>query len=82
MNVHGRWDNPANDAKCIAWARELFQAAAPFSTGGVYVNFLTQDEQDRVRLAYGSNYDRLATLKKKYDPNNLFRMNQNIPPRE
>jgi hypothetical protein len=82
MNVHGRWDNPANDAKCIAWARELFQAATPFSTGGAYVNFLTQDEQDRVRLAYGSNYDRLATLKKKYDPNNLFRMNQNIPPRE
>lgn len=82
LNVHGRWDNPANDARCIAWARELFQAATPFSTGGVYVNFLTQDEQDRVRLAYGSNYDRLATLKKKYDPNNLFRMNQNIPPRD
>ena len=41
MNVHGRWDNPANDTKCIAWARELFQAATPFATGGVYVNFLT-----------------------------------------
>lgn len=80
MNVHGRWDNPANDAKCIAWARELFQAAAPFATGGAYVNFMTQEEQDRVRSAYGSNYDRLAELKKKYDPNNLFRMNQNIQP--
>jgi FAD/FMN-containing dehydrogenase len=80
MNVHGRWDNPANDAKCIGWARELFQAAAPFATGGVYVNFLTEDEQGRVRAAYGSNYDRLVELKKKYDPNNLFRLNQNIRP--
>ena len=80
MNVHGRWDNPANDTKCISWARELFQAAAPFATGGAYVNFMTQEEQDRVRSAYGSNYDRLVTLKKKYDPNNLFRLNQNILP--
>ena len=80
MNVHGRWDNPANDTKCISWVRELFQAAAPFATGGAYVNFMTQEEQDRVRSAYGSNYDRLVTLKKKYDPNNLFRLNQNIQP--
>jgi FAD/FMN-containing dehydrogenase len=80
LNVHGRWDNPANDAKCIGWARELFQAAAPFATGGVYVNFLTQEEQDRVRVAYGSNYDRLVQLKQKYDPNNFFRLNQNIKP--
>ena len=80
MNVHGRWDNPASDAKCISWERELFQAAAPFATGGAYVNFMTQEEQDRVRSAYGSNYDRLVTLKKKYDPNNLFRLNQNIQP--
>ena len=82
LNVHGRWDNPANDTKCISWARELFQAAAPFATGGAYVNFMTGEEQDRVRPAYGSNYDRLARLKKKYDPNNLFRLNQNIPPAE
>ncbi len=80
MNVHGRWADPANDTKCIAWARELFQAAAPFATGGVYVNFLTQDEGERVKTAYGSNYDRLVTLKKKFDPTNLFRMNQNIRP--
>ena len=80
MNVHGRWDNPANDTKCIAWARELFEAATPFATGGAYVNFMTQDEQVRVRSAYGSNYDRLVKLKKKYDPNNLFRLNQNIQP--
>jgi len=78
MNVHGRWDNSANDSKCIGWARELFNEATPYATGGAYVNFLTQDEQDRVRAAYGSNYDRLVSLKKKYDPNNLFRLNQNI----
>ena len=80
LNVHGRWEDPAKDAKCIAWARELFQAAAPFATGGAYVNFMTQEEQDRVRAAYGSNYDRLVTIKKKYDPENLFRVNQNIRP--
>jgi len=64
----------------VAWARSLFQASAPFATGGVYVNFLTQDEGDRVRAAYGSNYDRLVKLKSRYDPMNLFRMNQNIRP--
>lgn len=82
MNVHGRWDNPADDMRCINWARDLFQAAAPFSTGGAYVNFMTQEEQLRVRAAYGSNYDRLLSLKKEYDANNLFRFNQNIDPIE
>ena len=80
MNVHGRWDNPSNDAKCMGWVRELFQATAPFATGGAYVNFMTQEEQERVPSAYGSNYDRLAALKKKYDPDNFFRLNQNIQP--
>ncbi|MEI6668690.1 MAG: FAD-binding oxidoreductase [Acidobacteriota bacterium] len=80
MNVHGRWADPSKDAACIDWARLLFQAAAPFATGGVYVNFLTQEEQGRVKAAYGSNYDRLAALKKKYDPDNVFRVNQNITP--
>ena len=80
MNVHGRWETPDKDAACIAWARGLFEAAAPFATGGVYVNFMTQEEHDRVRAAYGSNYDRLVELKNKYDPTNLFRLNQNIAP--
>jgi FAD/FMN-containing dehydrogenase len=80
LNVHGRWEDPAKDAACVAWARQLFQAAAPFATGGVYVNFLTQEEQGRVPAAYGSNYARLVALKKKYDPLNLFRVNQNIGP--
>jgi FAD/FMN-containing dehydrogenase len=80
LNVHGRWEAPAKDAACIAWARQLFQAAAPFATGGVYVNFLTAEEQGRVPAAYGSNYARLVALKRKYDPSNLFRVNQNIGP--
>ncbi|WP_432720720.1 FAD-binding oxidoreductase [Jeongeupia wiesaeckerbachi] len=80
MNVHGRWDAPADDARCIGWARDFFKASAPFASGGVYVNFLTADEGDRIRAAYGPNYDRLAQVKRKYDPDNLFRVNQNIQP--
>jgi FAD/FMN-containing dehydrogenase len=80
LNVHGRWADTGKDRDCIGWARGLFDAAAPFSTGAVYVNFLTNDEQDRIRAAYGANYERLAVLKRKYDPTNLFRMNQNIQP--
>jgi FAD/FMN-containing dehydrogenase len=80
MNFHGRWEDPADDERCIRWARDFFNASAPFASGGVYVNFLTADEGVRVRTAYGPNYDRLAQVKHKYDPDNLFRMNQNIMP--
>jgi FAD/FMN-containing dehydrogenase len=80
MNVHGRWEDTADDARCIAWARDFFDASAPFAGGGVYVNFLTADEGHRVRAAYGPNYDRLARVKRRYDPDNLFRMNHNIMP--
>ena len=81
MNVHTRWSSPSQDAACIEWARSLYNAAAPFATGGVYVNFMPDDESQRVRSgAYGRNYDRLATIKAKYDPKNLFRMNQNVAP--
>ena len=80
MNVHGRWEDPADDERCIGWARDFFNASAPFASSGVYVNFLTADEGDRVRSAYGTNYDRLAQVKRKYDPANLFRTNQNIKP--
>ena len=78
--MHGRWSDPSKDAACIDWARGLYRAAAPFSTGGVYINFLTQEEGDRIRAAYGSNYDHAVALKHRYDPMNLFRMNQNIMP--
>jgi FAD/FMN-containing dehydrogenase len=80
MNVHGRWEDPADDKRCIGWARDFFNASAPFASGGVYVNFLTADEVGRVRSAFGPNYDRLAQVKRKYDPDNFFRMNQNIKP--
>ena len=80
MNVHGRWADRSGDEKGIGWARELFNAAAPYSTGSVYVNFLSSDDESRVRAAYGSNYERLVALKNRYDPTNLFRVNQNIRP--
>jgi FAD/FMN-containing dehydrogenase len=80
MNVHTRWRDKAQDQGCIAWARHLFEAAAPFASGSVYVNFMPDDEKDRVEKAYGTNYRRLAEIKRRYDPSNLFRMNQNIRP--
>ncbi|MFT3866891.1 MAG: FAD-binding oxidoreductase [Nibricoccus sp.] len=80
MNVHSRWETPEEDRACIAWARAFHKAAEPFATGSVYVNFLTGDESERVAAAYGPNYKRLAELKAKYDPDNLFHINQNIKP--
>jgi FAD/FMN-containing dehydrogenase len=81
LNVHTRWSSPSEDATCISWARAFYDAAAPFATGGVYVNFMPDDEAQRVRAgAYGGNYDRLAKIKATYDPKNLFRMNQNVAP--
>jgi FAD/FMN-containing dehydrogenase len=81
MNVHTRWRDPAQDAACVQWARDLFEATKPHATGGVYVNFLGEDEADRLSGAYGANLERLAAIKATYDPGNLFRVNQNIAPR-
>ena len=81
MNVHGRWDDPAKDADCIGWCRELFEDTARYATGEAYVNFMTDEEGDRVESAYGPSYERLVDIKTTYDPGNRFRMNQNIPPR-
>jgi FAD/FMN-containing dehydrogenase len=78
VSIHGRWDDPNDDARCIGWVREFFEALTPYATGGVYVNFMSSDEDVRVHSCYGANYDRLKELKKKYDPANFFRMNQNI----
>jgi FAD/FMN-containing dehydrogenase len=80
MNAHSRWRDRAQDEAGVAWARQLFEATAPFASGSVYVNFMPEDENDRVGNAYGSNYRRLAEIKRRYDPDNLFRMNQNIRP--
>ena len=80
MNVHTRWEDPADDARCVAWARDFFNEAAQYASGGVYVNFMPQDEAARTPEAYGANYQRLAQIKMHYDPDNLFRANQNIVP--
>jgi FAD/FMN-containing dehydrogenase len=80
INLHTRWRDPAEDAKCIAWARSVFDACAPFATGGTYVNFISEDNRDGVERAYLGNANRLAAIKAKYDPRNLFRVNQNIRP--
>jgi len=80
MNVHGRWESAAEDERCIAWAREFFAKSQPFASPGAYINFLTQEESDRIAFAYGPTYKRMVELKKKYDPTNFFRMNQNIKP--
>jgi FAD/FMN-containing dehydrogenase len=76
------WSDPAQDDQAISWAREAWAAMEPWSTGGVYLNFpgLGEEKEAMVRAAYGVNYDRLASLKAKYDPDNLFRMNLNITP--
>ena len=82
INVHTRWEQASEDVACIAWARGLVEALAPHATGGVYVNFMPDDESARVRTgAYGPNFDRLTQVKGKYDPANLFRHNQNIAPK-
>jgi FAD/FMN-containing dehydrogenase len=80
LNVHGRWDENTEDQQCIAWARAFFQATARYASAGAYVNFMTGEETDRVAAAYGINYDRLAQIKKQYDPDNVFHLNQNIKP--
>lgn len=78
VNVHGRWDNASEDARCIGWSREFFQAAAPYASAGAYVNFMTEEETQRVSAAYGQNYSRLLEIKHRYDPDNIFHLNQNI----
>jgi FAD/FMN-containing dehydrogenase len=74
------WEDPAQDAANIAWSRSVWEALRPFSTGGVYVNNLGDEGEERIRAAYGRNLEKLAALKATYDPDNLFRLNQNIRP--
>jgi FAD/FMN-containing dehydrogenase len=79
--IFSLWQNFSDDNANISWTRGLWDVMKPFSAGGVYVNNLGDDEPEgRVRAAYGPNYDRLVALKNKYDPTNLFRLNQNIKP--
>ncbi len=79
MNLHTRWTDPARDDECIGWARSCYDAMTPFATDGVYVNFIPEEVGEE-RAAYRENYDRLVELKGKYDPDNLFHLNQNVAP--
>jgi hypothetical protein len=72
--------DPANKDKITNWCKEYFDALHPHSAGGAYVNFMMDEGQDRVKAAFRDNYARLAQIKKKYDPGNFFRVNQNIQP--
>jgi hypothetical protein len=74
----GQWERPEDDERCIRWTRDLYAAMEPHLERAVYVNSLGADEPDRVRTAYGANYDRLGSIKMRYDPGNFFRNNQNI----
>jgi hypothetical protein len=73
--------DPAENDAVIGWARETWNALHPYSAGGAYVNFMMEEGTDRIQATYRDNYDRLARVKAQYDPSNLFRVNQNIPPK-
>ncbi|HEV2130149.1 MAG TPA: BBE domain-containing protein, partial [Longimicrobiaceae bacterium] len=83
LAIISRWVDPVEAERQIAWTRALHEAIRPFTSGGVYVNYLGVGEnEDRVRAAYGERkYERLVEVKNRYDPTNLFRYNQNIRPR-
>lgn len=81
MNLLANWADPAEDATHISWVRDLFKKLRPAMKPGVYVNFMSGDEQERVPEAYQERWERMLAVKSHYDPNNFFRMNQNVQPR-
>lgn len=80
MVIAGIDPDPAKATALKTWARGYWEALHPFNLGGAYVNFMMEEGEDRIRASYGDNYDRLVTIKKKYDQTNFFRVNQNIEP--
>jgi FAD/FMN-containing dehydrogenase len=80
INIMPAWSDPALAETCIDWARGFASALEAFGASDAYVNYLGNDGASAVRAAYGTNYERLAGLKKKYDPDNFFCFNQNIAP--
>lgn len=80
MVIAGIDPDPANNDKITRWAKDYWEALHPYSAGGAYVNFMMEEGEDRIKATYGDNYERLTTIKAKYDPDNLFRVNQNIKP--
>jgi len=82
VNLLGNWSNASEDADNIAWVRNLFRLLRPSMTPGVYVNFMSGDEDDRVPEAYQERWEHLVAIKSHYDPDNLFHLNQNIRPQK
>lgn len=80
FGIFAGWSDPQRDDEVIGWTRDFHEAMAPYSTGGVYVNYLDKDEDERVQASYGENYTRLVALKDTWDPENLFHLNSNIEP--
>jgi len=81
LNIAAAWEKEAEDATHVEWARSTWRDMRQFSTGGTYVNFLTEEETgERLAAAYGKNLARLAELKARWDPANLFRTNKNVAP--
>ena len=80
MVIAGIDPDPAGAPAITTWAREYWKAVHPYNLGGAYVNFMMEEGEDRIRATYGDNYGRLAAVKKQYDPDNFFRVNQNIKP--
>jgi FAD/FMN-containing dehydrogenase len=78
--IAGMWPDPAANNANIKWVRDYYAATAPLSEEGGYINFMSEDDQSRIKANYKGNYDRLVDVKKKYDPDNLFHLNQNIKP--
>ena len=81
VNLLANWTEPILDAVNISWVRRLFQRLRPAMKPGVYVNFMSADEQDRVPEAYHERWERIVEVKSHYDPTNFFRLNQNVPPK-
>src|SRR5229473_531309 len=82
INLLGNWSEASEDVRNIFWVRSLFRSLRPSMTPGVYINFMSGDEDDRVPEAYRERWARLVTVKSHYDPGNFFRLNQNIPPQK
>lgn len=80
MVIVGVDPDPANKEKITTWTKQYWEKLHPYSAGGAYVNFMMDEGEERVKATYGKNYERLVAIKRKYDPNNLFRVNQNIKP--
>ncbi len=78
--IAGMWPDPTHNQANIKWVRDYYDATSPYSEEGGYINFAADDDQNRVPANFGKNYNRLVQVKKKYDPHNLFRFNQNIRP--